>query len=139
MCGGVGLSSKSSSDGRALAVNAAPMTPGAASPPRRNERRVERYDLIRWRMIFSWWQYCVRLSAAPLEHVVVVYMSKTARRTDIIFVAGIITAPLVQHRATTLCAATDCDKITLLGLNSPLDVKQLTQNAQMTKKSIYNL
>jgi hypothetical protein len=45
---------------------------------------------------------------------------------------------LVQHRAATLCAATDCDKITLRGLNSPRDVKQLTQNSQMTKKSIYN-
>jgi len=60
-------------------------------------------------MIFSWWQY---LFACPgrLERVAVVHVPKTAQRTDIIFVAGIIAAPLVQHRAATLCAATDCDK-----------------------------
>jgi hypothetical protein len=61
-------------------------------------------------MIFSWWQYCVRLSAAPLEHVVFAHGAETARRADIIFVAGTIAALRVQHRRRHLCAATDCDK-----------------------------
>jgi len=44
-------------------------------------------------MIFSWWQYCIHLSAAPFEHVGGCTRTETARRTDIIFVAGKITAP----------------------------------------------
>jgi len=44
-------------------------------------------------MIFSWWQYCIRLSAAPFEHVCGCTRTETARRADIIFVAGKITAP----------------------------------------------
>jgi len=65
---------------------------------------VEEYDLIRWRMIFSWWQYGIRLSAAPLEHGGVARVLKTAQRTDIIFVAGIITALTgAASRCNTLC------------------------------------
>jgi hypothetical protein len=47
-------------------------------------------------MIISQWQYSVRPSAAPLAHGGCT-RDEIARRTDIIFVAGIITALRMQH------------------------------------------
>src|SRR5262249_28088198 len=126
-CVGLPSKSKSAAAGSALAISPAPMIPGAASPPRRNERRVEQYDLIRLRMIFSWWQYCVRLSAAPFEHVGSCTRAENhTQRTDIIFIAGKLRSAWCSIAAEPVAPQSTVINLRCPGLHRRRDVKQLT-------------